>query len=138
MGFIQKENEITAYQVKPEAYEEIASALSGYYVKDGSLYSPDGVKKQDNMWIVQFSKDGGKVEKCLSDSLFRLLFEEEPARHYTLGELASAGAKAKKDEFPEGDYVMWNGFTWTIHMSGVDSIYCPTPEEITEELWVEA
>lgn len=138
MKFIQKANEIRAYQVKPEAYDEIASTLAGYYVNNGSLYSPDGVKKQDNMWIVLFDNGGTIVEKCLSDSLFKLLFEEEPEQHYTLGELAGLGSKARKDDYPEDDYLYWNGFAWVIHMSGCESIYCPTPEEISDELWLEA
>ncbi len=138
MIYLQKQKEIEAIQINPENYQEIIDKHSGYTVQNGSLYSDDHTKKQDGLWIATFDNNGEKVTKCLTDSLFNILFEKKPVEYLTLGEAISNAGKARKDWFPDGDYVAWNGFTWVMCTSGIMSIYSPTPDEITTKCWLTA
>lgn len=138
MEYLAKDNKITAIQIKPENYQKIVDTFDGYVIQNGLLLSSDGSKKQDNMWLVCIEHDGVKVNKCLTDSLFSILFEEKPVEHFTLGELLKISNKAKKDDYPDGDYVEWNGYTWVTHMSGVTQLFVPTPQELMEKCWLPA
>ncbi len=138
MDFLPRNNKVTAIQIRPENYQEITEEFPGYSIQNGALVSADGSRRQDNMWLVSFEHEGARVDKCISDSLFRILFEEKPVEHYTLGEILLKGKCARKDDYPDGDYVEWNGFTWVQHISGISAVYSPTPEEITEKCWLPA
>ena len=136
MEFLPKKNKITAIQIKPENYQLIVDTFEGYTIQNGALISQEGTKRQDTMWIVSFESETGKTDKCISDSLFKIMFNEKPVEHYTLGELVSMNRRARKDDYPMGDYLEWNGFTWVLWMCGIQQVYSPTPEEITEKCWL--
>ncbi len=138
MLYLSQQNEINAIQITKENYNEIVCRYDGYQIINESLYGADGTRKNDDQWICEFNTPDGIVIKIMTDALFNLIFKKKPEEKFALADLALQGKRARLEDFPEGDYVEWNGFAWSITMSGIRTLYSPTPEELTNKVWLVA